>query len=95
MSDRTEYMSGPLVQVFETADLALLPVIKSVFEAAGIPFVTQGETSLGLIPTNQPLVSRHAPLLRAILLVPADQEAYARAVLEAYSQATNDEDESF
>lgn len=92
MNDETTERSGSMVQVFESADLAMLPVIKSVLEAAGIPFVVHGETTLGLIPIDQPLVDRHEPLLRAILFVPRDQEAHARAVIETYSLAPDEEE---
>ncbi len=44
---------GDLVAVFETADVALLPVAKSVLEAAGIPFLVQGEEALGLLPVGR------------------------------------------
>ena len=44
---------GELVAVFETADVALLPVAKSVLDAAEIPYVAQGEEALGLFPVGR------------------------------------------
>jgi hypothetical protein len=42
-----------LVSVFETADVALLPVIKSVLQSAEIPFITQGDEALGVLPVGR------------------------------------------
>ena len=42
-----------LVAVFETADVALLPVIKSLLRSAEIPFITQGDEALGVLPVGR------------------------------------------
>jgi len=39
-----------LVTVCRTGDAALLPLLKSVLDGAGIPYVVQGEEALGLFP---------------------------------------------
>ena len=39
-----------LVTVFNTTDPALFPIVKSVLDAAGIPYLVQGEEHLGLFP---------------------------------------------
>jgi hypothetical protein len=42
-----------LIAVFETADPALLPIAKSVLEAAEIPFFVQGDEAMGLLPVGR------------------------------------------
>ena len=42
-----------LVRVFETSDVSLLPVIKSVLRSAEIPFVAQGDEALGVLPVGR------------------------------------------
>ncbi|MEE8278273.1 MAG: DUF2007 domain-containing protein [Thermoanaerobaculia bacterium] len=41
------------VPVFETADVALLPVVKSLLTSAGITFMVQGDEALGLLPVGR------------------------------------------
>ena len=72
---------GELVPLVDVSDPALLPVLRSVLEAAGIPVLVQGEHSLTLSP---------AMLLRAAdpanicwrVMVPEQVAAEARALLE-------------
>lgn len=40
----------PTAVVFRTADASLLPVVKSLLTAAGIPFAIQGDEASGLFP---------------------------------------------
>lgn len=70
------------VTLVETSDVALLPVIKSVLEAAGIPFSVEGEESLGLFPLvgGGPLFTRKP--MAARILVPAERLEEARALLD-------------
>lgn len=42
-----------LVTVFETADVNLLSVVKSVLQGAEIPFLVQGEEALNMLPLGQ------------------------------------------
>ena len=74
---------GPedLVPVFETADSALLPVLKSVLDAAGIPFTVQGDQMLGLLPLGPFGIGVRRGVLGAIVLVPRERAAEARDVL--------------
>ena len=41
-----------LIDLFKTADIALLMVVKSVLESSGIPFMVQGEEGLHVLPLN-------------------------------------------
>jgi len=42
-----------LVPVFETADVSLLPVVKSLLASAEIPCVVQGEEALSVLPVGR------------------------------------------
>ena len=42
-----------LVKVFETADLSLLAVVKSILDGGEIHYIVQGETSLGMLPLKK------------------------------------------
>lgn len=71
-----------LVAVFRTADAGLLPVVRSLLDAAGIDHVVQGGQASGLFPLG---AFGGGPLRRwlaAIVLVPAAREEEARALLE-------------
>jgi hypothetical protein len=41
-----------LVSVYHTADVALIPVLRSVLEGAGIPYTVQGEHAFGMEPSG-------------------------------------------
>jgi hypothetical protein len=77
LSDREE-----LVAVLKTTDPALLPLAKSVLDAAGIPYVVQGEAGVGLFPlggAGQRVTHR---MTGSIILVPQSRLEEARALLE-------------
>ena len=74
-------MTGELVRVFQTADSALLPVIRSMLDGAGIPYTLQGEHALGLLPLGPFGAGVTRGLLGAIVLVPRERAAEARAIL--------------
>lgn len=42
-----------LVPIFETADVSLLPIVKSVLDSAGVPYVVQGEEALSVLPVGR------------------------------------------
>lgn len=70
-----------LATLLETSDAAFLPILKSLLEAAGIPYVVQGEEALGLFPFG-PLgksLARHG--LGAVVRVPSVRLEEARALL--------------
>ncbi|MEO1084765.1 MAG: hypothetical protein AAFY88_11035 [Acidobacteriota bacterium] len=52
MSDNPETADLDLVTVFATSEADLVPVIKSVLQGAGIPFVTDGESMMNLFPSD-------------------------------------------
>ncbi len=70
-----------LLTVFETDNPALLPVVRSLFQAADLPFSVQGEEAFGLFPVagiGGPF-AEHGLAVR--FLVPADRAEEARALL--------------
>ena len=102
MADEPEEPQGnpdlELVEVFETADPALLPVLRSALEAAGIPYYTEGEESFGLLPLSGGFVSNEDPMAVEIH-VAADRAEEARALIQtavegfAAGPAPEDEEE--
>ena len=42
-----------LVAIFETADVSLLPVVKSLLDSAEIPFIVQGDEALSVLPVGR------------------------------------------
>lgn len=70
-----------LVAVFETDNPALLPVVRSLLQAAEVPFTVQGEEAFGLFPVagiGGPF-AEHG--LAARFLVPAERAEEALALL--------------
>lgn len=47
-----QYPNDKFVSVFETTDVALLPVIKSVLQSAKIPFFVRGDEAMGILPVG-------------------------------------------
>lgn len=76
-----------LVPVFNTADPALLPIVKSALDAAGVPYIVQGEQYLGLFPLGRFATGVSKRALGAIVLVPAERAAEARDVLGGVGEA--------
>jgi hypothetical protein len=73
---------GELVAVHRTADVAELPVISSLLQAAEIPFLVQGEHALALEPRGRLLGSGMGEI-GAVVLVPAELAAEARELLRS------------
>jgi hypothetical protein len=71
-----------LVSVLRTVDSTLLPVVKSLFDSAGIPYIVQGENALGLLPMGIFPGATVRPALGASVLVPAARAEEARRLLE-------------
>ncbi len=88
-----EKTPGDLVAVFNTADAALLPIVKSALDAAGIPCVVQGEHYLGLFPLGKFATGVSKRALGAIIHVPAEYADEAREILKGVDEAYP-EDES-
>ncbi len=86
------HVGEPTVEVFRSADAALLPVVKSVRVAAGIPFSVQGDESSGLFPLGNTTSASDGRGLGALIRVPESRAGEARELLE--STAPDDEGES-
>lgn len=71
----------PFVQVFQSADASLLPVIKSVLTGAGIPHLVQGDEAQSLYPFGSLGGGSDKRLLAAVVLVPESRREAAEAVL--------------
>ena len=79
-----DLLDEDLVSVLETADVAVLPVVKSLLRAADIPFVVQGDGAVGVLPVGRVGfggISSGGHGLSAGILVPRDREEEARALL--------------
>jgi hypothetical protein len=81
-SPQDDERDAELVAVFQTGDPTLLPLVQSTLEAAGVPFVTQGEEALGLLPLGQFGMGVMQPAGGAQILVPRAREAEARTLIE-------------
>ncbi len=78
---------GPYVELLQTHDLAELGLAKSILASADIPFLVDGETSLGLFPLTTPgFFGKRG--LGAVVRVRREDLEEARALLEeAVAQA--------
>lgn len=79
-----EFREDDLVTVLETADVAVLPVVKSLLRAAEIPFLVQGDEAMGVLPVGKiglGGLTAKGHGLSAGILVPKDREEEARALL--------------
>jgi hypothetical protein len=79
-----------LVSVMRTADGNLLPVVKSVLEAAGIPFVVQGDASMGMIPLGPFGGGMFRDVLGASVLVPRGRAEEASELLRTFDPPTEE-----
>lgn len=71
--------------VFETSEVDLLPLYKSVLDSAKIPYLTQGEDMANLYPgLGLTLTPQHTA--EVLIQVPADRAAEARELLSAVSE---------
>ena len=95
LPEMPELSAEDLVSVLETADVAVLPVVKSVLRAANIPFVVQGDGAVGVLPVGQiglGGISGGGHGLSAGILVPRDHEEEARALLTELPELEDDRD---
>ncbi len=88
----SEEGAGELTEVFRSADAALIPVLKSVLEAAGIPHVVQGDEASGLFPLGDIGGGGDRRFLAAMFLVPEDRAEEARTLLEQTAQEVGEAD---
>ena len=79
------------VMVFETTDVSLLMVVKSVLEDAGIDYTVQGEEASTLLPLGAfgAGLSRHG--FAARIHVPEDQASDAEEVLAVLEEEPTDD----
>jgi hypothetical protein len=75
-----------MIAVMRTSDSNLMPVLKSVLDAAGIPYVVQGDEAMGLLPLGPFGGGVFSRVLGASILVPADRAEEARALIESFEQ---------
>jgi len=78
--------------VLETSDPDVLPVATSALRAAGIPFWTPGETSMGLWPLGSGGGMMRSNLISAAVLVAADRYEEALAILETVARPVTEQD---
>ncbi len=79
-----EHPEGPFTEVFESADASLLPVVESLLDGAGIPFLVQGgESAGGVFPLGSIGGGADERLLRAVIKVPEEHAEAAIALLVA------------
>ena len=84
LPENPEWKQEDLVVVLESANVAVLPVVKSLLRSAEIPFLVQGDEAMSVLPLGKmglgPLTAKgHG--LAALVLVPRDHEEEARALL--------------
>ncbi len=79
-----------LVQVFRTTNAAVLPVVKSLLDSAGIEYFVQGEEALGLIPVGAAGSAVSRASLGAIVHVREEDAASVREMLADAEQGTPD-----
>ncbi len=84
----------PTVGVYRTGDATLLPVLKSVLAAAGIPFSVQGDEASGLFPFGPAEIMPDGGRLGAVLRVPESRADEAKALLESEVQVDDSEGET-
>lgn len=75
-------------EVFETSEPDVLPVIKSVLDAAGIPWATHGEGLMNLFPSEAMSVVSLTDEGEVRIYVPESRAEEARALLSGDFQLT-------
>ncbi len=76
-----------LVPVFKTANPSLLSLLKTVLDAAGIPYVVQGEAALGLMPLGPLATGISRNLMAATIHVPRERAEEASQLIRGNEQA--------
>lgn len=80
-----------LVPVFETADVSLLPVVKSLLDSAEIPCVVQGEEALSVLPVGRwgAGISQSGRGLAATIRVEKGRAREAEELLQPLAEGTS------
>lgn len=79
-----------LVEVYQTADALLLPVVKSVLEEAGIDYVVLGDSGLSLYPLGSVGMRADHHQLEASVRVAREDVPAAREILRQLPQRLDD-----
>lgn len=88
----SEDHSQDMVRVYRSADAALLPVLRSVLDASGIPSIVQGGEAAGLFPLGSAGGGEDNRYLGAVVLVPADHADEARELLQSYDEEGSEDE---
>ncbi len=93
--ERPEDIKHPddkVVTVFETTDVALLPVLKSVLQSAEIPFYVRGDEAMGILPvgTFGSGINYDGQGLGAAVVVHEDRAKEAMALLHSLEYSTTE-----
>jgi hypothetical protein len=86
----TDSKDRDLVAVLKTTDPALLPIARSVLQAAGIPHVVQGEAGVNVFPVGAAGTRVTNRLTGASILVHREHLEEARALLEEPAEPERD-----
>ena len=76
-----------------TSDSNLLPVVKSVLEAAQIPFLVQGDEAMGMMPLGPFGGGMFRDVLGASVLVPSERAEEALGLLRGVEDPTQEAEE--
>ena len=87
-SSTEDHEAEDYVKVFESSESDLIPVIKSLLGGAEIPYLTEGEDLMNLLPSEM-LGGFYKPSAEVKFKVPASRAEEARGLLEASSEAGN------
>ena len=84
------------VAVFETGDVSLLPVVKSLLTAAEIPFMVQGDEAVGMLPVSRlgTGISMAGQGLSATVHVDGERVEEARRLLDDLRRQAEERSES-
>ncbi len=81
--EEPSHEAEPSVEVLRSADAALLPVVKSLFASADIPYTVQGDESSGLFPFGPTAMVPEGRRFGAVIRVPESRAEEAKALLES------------
>lgn len=81
-----------LVKVLQTQDLALLAVVKSLLDAAGVCYEVQGDHSTALLPLSPATGLLRSTAVGATIRVRPDDAARVRRLLAGSATTEQDED---
>jgi hypothetical protein len=88
-----DHSAEEYVKVFETSESDLIPVIKSLLEGAEIPYLTEGEDLMNLLPSEM-LGGFYRPSAEVKFKVPAARAEEARGLFEASVDPSEDSEDS-